>query len=453
MTVARILADPDYADLKRYILEHTGLDYYLDKDEDLASRLGRRLAAQHMEELRSYRRLLEPPRAGASEMDGLVGELTIGETYFFRQREHFDFLRDRIFPELLERNGASRSIRVWSAGCATGAEPYSVAMLLRLDLAPRVEGWDIPILGTDINVEFLARARQARYDHWAFREVPEHLKARCFRKDGRQWVLRPEFREGVSFEYHNLASGPPSPNGARFDVILCRNVTIYFGPAMVRRVVANFHEALAEGGWLLVGHAEPNAETFARFTTVSESGTTAYRKLPPPPRIAPSEVAPYPVPLPKLPPRRARPAAARPPFAPVAPPDPVATVDDARALADRGEWSAAAALCRRLIASDSLNAAAHFTLGLILEHERAMPEAERCLRRAIYLNRAFALAHYHLGICLQQGSPAQAGKAFENVLRLLHGRAPDEVVEHGDGITVNELKDLAKMHLEVLGGT
>lgn len=450
MSVGQILADPEYLALKNHILGHTGLDYYLDKDEDLASRIARRLAAGRIESVRAYLSRLDDPRHGGAEWDALVGELTIGETYFFRQREHFHFLRDRIFPDLFERNQSTRTIRIWSAGCATGAEPYSISMVLKLDLADRAAGWNISIVGTDINVDFLARARAARYDTWSFRETPEEIKRRCFRRDGRQWVLRPEFRQGVSFEYHNLASGHASPGGLRYDIIVCRNVTIYFGRDMIRRVVGNFHDALPEGGWLLVGHAEPNAEVFSRFTALCEGGTTAYRKLPPS-AIVPEIAAPLPLPaVARRPSPVRRPAPPPPPSPAVC--RPALAVHDARAMADRGEWNPAAALCRRLIAQNSLDAAAHFTLGLILEHTGAAAEAERSLRRAIYLNRGFALAHYHLGITLQQGSPAQARRSFENVLRLLHGHPAEEVVEHGDGITVAELGDLAKMHLEVLVG-
>jgi chemotaxis protein methyltransferase CheR len=448
MTLAQVLVDPDYAALKKFVIDHTGLDYYLDKDEDLASRVGRRLAARHIEGLGNYLQQLQAPRAGAAELDALIGELTIGETYFFRQREHFDFLRDRVFPDLFQRNGATRTVRIWSAGCATGAEPYSVSMLLKLELSGPAEGWNIPILGTDINVEFLERARAARYDHWAFRETPEHLKQRCFRRDGRQWALRPEFREGVVFEWHNLASASPPPGGGRFDIILCRNVTIYFGSSMVRRVVAGFHDALAEGGWLLVGHAEPNAETFADFMTVCERGTTAYRKLPP--SVSRPFVFTPPLEPPPRPPRQGPARKAPPPVTTSATPSTL-QIDDARALADRGELDAAAALCRRILAADPLHATAHFTLGVILEHSGSAGEAERCLRRAIYLDRNFALAHYHLGICLQQTNAAQARKCFENVLRLLGRRPADEVVEHGDGITAAELKELAKMRLELSG--
>jgi chemotaxis protein methyltransferase CheR len=446
MMIANILADPEYPAVKKYIIEHTGLEYYLDKDEDLASRIGRRLSVTGIGRLHDYLRRLESSPGGRAETEALAGELTIGETYFFRQRDHFDFLRDRIFPELFERKKDSRTLRIWSAGCATGAEPYSVAMLLRLDLAAAAEGWSISILGTDINTEFLARARQARYDYWAFRDVPEELRNRCFRRDGKQWVLRPEFRQAVSFVYHNLAAGPPSPGGEHFDIILCRNVTIYFGREVVRRVVANFYDALNEGGWLLVGHAEPNAETFSRFATVCEGGTTAYRKTAP--------LLPPSLDFPTVRVRIPRPAAPPPPAirprAPVYTPAP--NVDDARAMADRGEWDDAAALCDRLIAAEATNAAAHFTRGLILEHGGAAADAERSLRRAVYLDRGFALAHYHLGICLQQGSPMQARKAFDNVVRLLDGRPDAEVIEHGDGITAVELRELAKMHLELLDG-
>ena len=156
MNVRTILSDPGYPELKSYILNHTGLGYYSDKDEDLAARLSRRLTLRGVGACGVYLRKLTYDRA---EMEGLIGELTIGETYFFRQREHFDLLRERVIPDLLERNQSSRCcLRIWSAGCATGAEPYSIALVLRREFASRIEGWDVSILATDINVDFLARA-------------------------------------------------------------------------------------------------------------------------------------------------------------------------------------------------------------------------------------------------------------------------------------------------------
>lgn len=465
MNVAAVLSDLQYTELKNFILTYTGLWYYADKDEDLASRVSRRVSARGLRSGSEYLRLLHSSDGGAQEMDALVGELTIGETYFFRQREHFDILRDTILPDVLERNQASRRVRIWSAGCATGAEPYSINILLELELAQRISGWDVSIAATDINSEFLARARDARFGDWAFREMPESLRLRCFEPQGKFWVLRPEFRRRVTFQHHNLAGDAQAPGLPEqpFDVVMCRNVMIYFAPDLIRSTVQRFYEALSPGGWLLVGHAEPNAETFGQFERVSAGNVTVYQKplsgipaTPPswpdwteaPAAVRPTNHRPAPpLALPVKPAvRRPLPARPEPPLPP--------RLEAVRLLADRGEWEAAAAMGKQLTTSEPLNAPAHFTLGLILEHTTSCEEAESALRRAIYLDRRFALAHYHLGTCLQRGRQTErARKAFHNVLQLLATRPEAETVEHGDGMTVAELKDLARMHLDVVGRT
>ncbi len=465
MNLGAILGDSDYPALKRFILDYTGLFYFNDKDEDLATRLARRFSAKGAASCSEYLKQLTGSGFRDGELDSLVGELTIGETYFFRQPEHFQALREAVFPELLERNGASRRIRVWSAGCATGAEPYSIAILLDLDLRDRVAGWDISILATDINTEFLARAREAHYREWAFRETPAEVRQRCFERDGDAWVLKPEFRRRVSFRRHNLAEdGDFASLGEPFDLILCRNVMIYFNPELIRKTAAAFHRALAPGGWLGVGHAELNLEFFADFSSANPAGVTFYRKLhpestqnrTPEPAESPDAQQRPPVLRAKPPdPLRRAPRTATPPPRPVSPvigarlPD----LEGVRLLADRGEWTAAATLGRGLVEAEPLNPQAHFTLGLILEHTVSCEEAERSQRRAIYLDRGFALAHYHLGTCLERGRrPEEARKAFRNVIQLLVSRPAEELIEHGDGMTVSELKELARMHVELLGG-
>src|SRR3569623_1651305 len=126
MNLSQTLADSTYPALKQYVLEHTGLDYYAPRTEDFAARLGRRLAAVHSKSCADY---LHRLRNEATEIDALVGELTIGETYFFRQIEHFDLLRTVILPDLLRTNRETRELRIWSAGCATGAKPNTVPNL------------------------------------------------------------------------------------------------------------------------------------------------------------------------------------------------------------------------------------------------------------------------------------------------------------------------------------
>lgn len=438
---ARLLADPGYPGLKQRLIELTGLAYYADKDYDLAMRIAQRLSATGVRDCASYVRLLENR---LDEMHALIGELTIGETYFFRQPEHFDLLRNMVFPDLIERHQATRRLRIWSAGCATGAEPYSVALLLRAELADSLVGWDVSIVGTDINREFLARARVAKFGNWAFRAGPKDLRSRYFEPAGKEWVLRPEFRQRVTFEPHNLVRDSCP---AEFDLILCRNVMIYFGPEVIRSTVERLHAGLSQGGWLLVGHAELSTETFRAFRTVNVEGVTIYQKAPP----SAVEVEKKSVPAWQAPPPKKAQAKANQRKPPVQRHEPATSIDEIRKLADRGEWQQAASLCRALLENDSLNAAAHFTLGLVLEHSGAAAEAEQSFKRTIYLDRLFALAHFHLGTLLARDKRlGQARRAFENVLDLLTARPDQELLEYGDGITAAQLKELAKMHLELL---
>jgi chemotaxis protein methyltransferase CheR len=397
-----------------------------------------------------------------------------------------------VFPDLIARNQSSRQLRIWSAGCSTGAEPYSVSILLRRDLAPRVAGWDITIVGTDINREFLARAREGRFEDWALRSSPDELKRDCFTRSGRSWLLKPEFEEGVSFQYHNLVTHPfPSllNNLFAFDLILCRNVTIYFSLDIVRRIIGHFHHTLVEGGWLLVGHSEPNMELFRDFRTVNAPGAVLYQKsqaastfptwtpapIPtiPPPTSSPGPVSGF-VPTwqpPKLDWGIAQESGARDQesevrgqksevrsqtptfFQPPAPAAPSPALANIRSLADRGEWEQAAQCCRQVLEKDKLNPAVHFLQALILEQTGRHAEAENSLRRALYLDRNFVLAHYYLGLLLQRlGQLPQAARSFQNVLQLLARLDPGKVFADGDGITAGELTKLTQMHLKVLEG-
>jgi chemotaxis protein methyltransferase CheR len=421
------------------------------------------MAAGNTPSCGSYLASVTGSQDAKTELESLIGELTIGETYFFRQQEHFDFLRDRIVPEILRRNQASRRLRIWSAGCATGAEPYSVALLLYLDFPNEISGWDISIVGTDINTDFLTHARTGIFGSWALRQVPEALKDRCFESKGKAFLLRSQFRKGVSFTYNNLVSSEPYPgeNGDPFDLILCRNVMIYFSREQIQKVASRLYNALGEGGWLLVGHAEPHQETFRQYAVVCESGTTAYRKGAPrqlpAASIASWQLAPLhehaPGPLRGISKRsssqltreRRTPApSARPSQLPQ-------TLDDARVLADRGEWRASEVICRQLIEADPLLAANHFTLGLVLQHISTPEQAQAAFRRAIYLDRSFAMAHYHLGASQQAcASLQQARKSFENVIGLLDKVPGEEPVACSDGMTAAELRELARMHLESL---
>jgi chemotaxis protein methyltransferase CheR len=457
MNTTAILADAHFPELKRYVLGQTGLSYYADKNDDLAARLARRLEARHALDCDHYLRMLMGT-AGAREMECLVGELTIGETYFFRQVEHFDVLRSSIFPSLLERNAKTRRIRVWSAGCATGEEPYSIAILLEREFGSALTGWNVSILASDINSEFLARAKEGRYGEWSLRATPHTIREQCFEQQGDAWILRPQYRKRVSFVQINLVADANLAMADMFDLVICRNVMIYFGSDLIHHTVTGFWNALHPGGWLIIGHAEFSSTVFNKFERVSVGESIVYRKpasdgAEPIAVAEPEAWTPPNIAVDALHPRRKTQHTSKPAqIVAVADPVAAATLKEVRNLADRGSWQAAAALGRKLIEAEPLSAAAHFTLGLILESVGSPEEAEFVLRRAIYLDRNFALAHYHLANCLRAGGKEmQARKSFQNVIQLLRNRPREEPVEHGDGMTVGDLKEMAGMHLRILG--
>jgi chemotaxis protein methyltransferase CheR len=467
-----LVADPAFAALRDQVIERTGLGYYADKDLDLASRLAGRLARRGLRDCAAYLALVQGAQGG-DELDELIKDLTVGETFFFRHPELFDALRNVVLPDLISRNRPHRRLRIWSAGCATGAEPYSLSILLRRDLADTVAGWDISIVATDINRAFLARAREGVFDDWALRATPEEVRRDCFCRAGRAWALEPRFQEGVCFQYHNLVTDPyPSllHNLSALDLILCRNVMIYFSPDLMRRVVAGLRDSLVEGGWLLVGHAEPNVALFRAFRTVNAPGAVLYQKvvrgessvsaaLPSIPDASPplrtplttdpasdlecGEASPLWLSLSGLGEKRSQTESGD-----ASPHSKLLTLTEVRTLADAGAWEQALAACDALLGADPLDSRAHFYRGLVLEQTGRHTEAERSLRRALYLDRRFALAHYYLGLLLQKaGQLPRAARSFRNVLTLLARLDAKDVLAEADGLTAAALARLTRAHL------
>lgn len=466
-SVQQVLGDSFFGQLKALVIATTGMAFYADKDVELARIVAGRMAETHRSSCARYLQLITEGDGG--EMDALVAELTIGETYFFRHKEQFAALRDIVLPDLLERNAAFRSLRIWSAGCATGPEPYSLAIMLRREFGVRLADWQVRIIGTDINQRFLDHARAGRYDEWAFRATPEEIRRSCFETMGKQWRIRQEYREMVQFQYHNLIQSPfPSITDgmAGFDLIVCRNVVIYFDTNTIERLVPCFHQSLSDGGWLVMGHAEPNIELFRPFRALNTAGTVLYQRQDQPsslPGSAPVVV----MPMPRQPRADKRPAARRATTpATVRPPSPKAEArpvpvplqpgaDDlggVRKLADQGRWDEALAACARWMERDALDARPHFYRGLVLNQQDDLDGGEGAFRRAIYLDRHYVLPHYHLGLLLlRRGELVGAQRSLRNVLMLL-GTAPDDLmIDAADDLTVEQLRALAEMHLGMIG--
>lgn len=448
-----IAADPFFPLLKTAVIRVTGMAFFADKDADLAAIIGRRLESVGVADCAEYYDLVLDDERGWSERDELVSELTIGETYFFRHPELFEALRTIVLPDVIARNAGRRRLRIWSAGCATGAEPYTLAILLRRDFGGALADWQVQIVGTDINKRFLAAAKRGKYQNWALRATPETERERYFVQTEQDvWTLKPEYRQGVSFRAHNLVTDQfPSiaDDLYDFDVILCRNVLIYFSREAVRTVVGGLHKCLNDGGWLLPGHAEPDTELFRDFCTVNAPGAVLYQKNPGRPWAIEAEAgSEEPAPPP--------PALAAPPFAadvaeaairsddpPVSPDsvsDHLATLRD---LVDRGAWRHAIAAAGATITAHPESPDVFLYLGLAQQALGRTAEAKKALQRAIFLDRRFALAHYCLGMLLNKTGDRGAARAFANAAAVCAGMPPDAIVPCGDGVTYGRLAELA----------
>ena len=471
LTQHALSADPGYPRLKDYFIAATGLAYYTDKDEQLAGHLARRMESLALPDCVSYIRLLQSDEIDGTELDKLIAMATIGETFFFRHHEAFDALRDVVLPDLIRRNQSIRKLRIWSAGCSIGAEPYSVAILLKREFAHLLTGWEISIIATDINREFLDRARTGSYEDWAFRSVPEDIKRECFRKRGNSWEIDPQYQEWISFQYHNLVKDPcPSLRNHLdgFDLILCRNVTIYFSQRTVRNLVQELYFSLPADGWLLVGHSEPNVEVYRSFRAVNVPGAVLYQKVgeesaasartsPEPFSFVPQPLILPPAPEPPLqrppdfvPMRAAAPAQKAGPALPVnySPTPDLAAIQK---IADQGNLEEAARRCEKLLEREKLDPMTHFYYALILEQMGRRRETQESLRRAIYLDRNFIVAHYYLGLIQQRlAEPKEALRCFRNALNLLSGMPADRPIPAANEFSAAELKQLIQMHIDAL---
>ncbi|MBT9612564.1 MAG: chemotaxis protein CheR [Burkholderiales bacterium] len=393
-------------------------------------------------------------------IETLASHLTVGETYFFREPRSLEVLENHILPALLARHGVERRLRIWSAGCCTGEEPYSIAMLLDR-LIPDQRGWNITILATDINSKFLRKAAEGVYGEWSFRGTPAWLRERHFKKrrDG-CFEIAPHLKRKVTFSYLNLADDayPSLANNTNaMDVIFCRNVLMYFTPERVKAAAQNYYRSLVDGGWLIVSPAETSNALFAPFTAVAFPGVVLYRKTAEAEHRA--TVVQYPSPALVLPPE----ALTTPP-APIVPPEPMvvetmhaAPIHDApskpvdhaalsrnaRECANQGRLAEATGWCEKAIAADKLNPAHYYLLATIRQEEGQTNEAVQSLNHALYLNPGFVLAHFALGnFRLSQGRHREAERHFGNALALLRQYPRGETLPESDGLTAGRLAEI-----------
>lgn len=230
----------------------------------LEKRLSRRLKALNLNEFRDYYRFLLYDKKREEELTAVIDILTVNETYFFREWNQLRAFSEEILPEIRGTNIENKRIRVWSAGCSTGEEPYTLAMLV-LEYG-QMQGWDIGILGSDINQRVLANARRGLYRRNSFRATEQYFIDKYFKEEDGVFAIKDEVRQLVSFSYLNMLDSFKIKIVEKMDVIFCRNVLIYFDRQSRKKLIDNLYDRLVEGGYLLLGHAESLMNISTSFT-------------------------------------------------------------------------------------------------------------------------------------------------------------------------------------------
>ncbi len=387
------------------------------------------------------------------EIEVLASHLTVGETYFFRDRKTFEILEHNILPELiLSRQESEKILRIWVPGCSTGEEPYSIAILLN-KIIPDMKDWGITILATDINPDFLKKASEGIYSEWSFRDNPWWIKEKYFRmitKD--RFEILPHIKKMVKFSYLNLALDPyPSliNNTNAMDIIFCRNVLMYLSPQIANKVIRGLNNSLIKGGWLFLSPTDAIRPLPEDLVPVRCPGTTTYRKEAgrtsqheeyhgfTQGSITPQEIPGH---IPAQETDNKQPGTYSKALSMF---EQGQAALMARAYANQGVMDEAMRWCEKAIAGDKLNPAGYHLLAIILYEQGRIEDAVKFLKKAIYLDHNFILAYFMLGnLKLKLGDIKGSKICFKNVLGILSSHNPGDIIEGSDGMTAGRLAEI-----------
>jgi len=266
----------DFDRVRALVSEHSGIRLTEAKEDMVYSRLARRLRVLGLVSFGDYVDYLMDPQA--EELVEFVNAITTNLTAFFREPHHFETLANAVLPGLATTKADSRRLRIWSAGCSTGEEPYSIAMVLCEAMEDTLRGWNIKVLASDLDSSVLASAARGQYPLARIQDLPNARKARFFLRgkaaNNGQVRARRELQELITFRQLNLMA--PWPMRGQFDVIFCRNVVIYFDKDTQSTLFERYAELMPVGGWLFIGHSESLHRVSERFELV---GRTTYRKV------------------------------------------------------------------------------------------------------------------------------------------------------------------------------
>jgi chemotaxis protein methyltransferase CheR len=495
-------ATPDDLERFRALLGRWfGLQFQESRLPLLAEVLERRSQAQRTS-ASLYLERLESKEPPAGERGALAAEVTVGETYFFRNSDQFRAFAEVILPGRLAARTGERKLKLLSAGCASGEEAYSLAIIVRQRLL--ANAWDISITGVDANPVMLDKANRGRFSSWSLRETPADVRERWFSVEGREYVLDDGIRRAVTFQQRNLVEDDPELwRPATYDVIFCRNVLMYFAPEQASDVVARIARSLVPGGYLFLGHAETLRGLSHDFDLRHTCGAFYYQLKQPAdaarvkdeprePLASSSATGPAEVDFGSTWIDTIRRAAERihalsatasGSAAKLSPARPQAELGAAlrllgeerfaeafellqaiprewerdadvlllRAvlLVHRGELAEAERTCRELLEIDPMSAGAHYSIALCREAEGDVAGAAEEDQMAAYLDPSFAMPHLHLGLLARRGNdPLTSRREFGHALVLLQREDASRLLLFGGGFGRETLVALCRAELQ-----
>ena len=481
-----ILSEHTLLKLSDFISSGLGLHFPKERWNDLERKLVPAANNCGFNDIEQFALHLISAQQHSQSLEVLAAHVTINETFFWREPETFEALMQKILPELVSLRQKEKCIRIWSAGCSSGEEPYSIAIALSR-VIPNISSWNITILATDVNLHVLRKAAEGEYSHWSFRNAPKWLRENyCVQREKNKYSVIPAIRDMVKFEYLNLAEDVfPSPlnNTNAMDIVFCRNVLMYFTNDCSGKVTNRLYNALQHGGYLIVSASELSVQNFSEFTHINLPGAVVFRKPftknkrqnKVPVMESPREELSFQLPVSPnsiyhpitLPPDKIEekvtdtyellPSLSSPVENSTVILDEVLKEDrtteqhiiEIRDLANRGKLNEAKAACEEAIATYKLDPRLYYLQAIILQENNQLSEAIVSLKRAMYIDSNFVLSYYALGnIYKQLGKTKSAQKNYKIVLSLLSKCKVEDILPESEGLTAGRFKEILSASIQ-----
>lgn len=494
-------------EVSKAISTQIGINIDIDKWSDFEHKFKSACKELKIDNEESFFDLILNSIATKEQIETLATHLTIGETYFFRETEAIDVFKNTLLPKLIEqRRGINQTIDIWSAGCCTGEEPYSIAMILS-EAIPDIKSWNINILATDINQHYLRKAKRGVYTQWSFRTTHESTIDKYFIRNALDYKITDKIKSMIHFRKLNLVDEFEFPSDTirenSIDVLFCRNVLMYFPPEQILNVANRFYKCLVEGGWLITSPVEVSSEGFIKYNSIYIDGTTILEKN----SLANNSInntLQYISQLSKkvvdkidafnhtnvlqskihqsqqqhkttanttnktahktkdsessLLLKEAQKYFKRNNYQEaiivlneilkLEPNNITAQTLLVQSLANSGNLIEAGKKCEKYLETNNQNAALHYLLATILLELNDTISAEQALRKAIYIDHSLVMAQFEMANLLhKQGNKKASEKHYKNVLNLINSLKDDEVLPYTDGMTSSRMKEIVNNFL------